>query len=129
MDHQVTNFLFENGSTAHLTMTAFSDLSRRDIYVHCEYGEISGNMTENKLYCRVFGGEETVLDVAELSKETSGYGHGGGDYFLIRDIIAESNGEPTQGLTSIENSIESHVVGFAAERSRLAEGELQRIKY
>ena len=129
VDHQVTNFLFENGSTAHLTMTAFSDLSRRDIYVHCEYGEISGNMTENKLYCRVFGGEETVLDVAELSKETSGYGHGGGDYFLIRDIIAESNGEPTQGLTSIENSIESHVVGFAAERSRLAEGELQRIKY
>ena len=127
VDHQVTNFLFENGSTAHLTMTAFSDLGRRDIYVHCEFGEISGNMIENKLYCRVFGGEEQVIDVAELAKETSGYGHGGGDYFLIKDIIAESNGEQTLGLTSIENSVQSHIVGFAAERSRLAEGELQRI--
>lgn len=130
VDHQVTNMLFENGSTAHLTMTAFSDMGRRDIYVHCEYGEISGNMLENKLHCRLFGeDEETVIDVGELAKETSGYGHGGGDYFLIRDIIAESNGEQTQGLTSIENSVESHIVGFAAETSRLAEGELQRIKY
>ena len=129
VDHQVTNFLFENGSTAHLTMTAFSDLGRRDIYVHCEFGEISGNMTENKLHCRRFGEEETVIDVGDLAKETSGYGHGGGDYFLIKDIIAESMGEQTMGLTSIDNSVESHVVGFAAERSRLAEGEMQRIKY
>ena len=130
VDHQVTNFLFENGSTAHLTMTAFSELGRRDIYVHCEYGEISGSMLDNKLHCRVFGQDkDTVIDVGELSKETSGYGHGGGDYFLIKDIIAASNGEQTQGLTSIENSIESHVVGFAAERSRLGEGEMQRIKY
>ena len=52
-----------------------------------------------------------------------------GDYFLIKDIIAESMGEQTMGLTSIDNSVESHVVGFAAERSRLAEGEMQRIKY
>ena len=129
VDHQVTNLLFENGSTAHLTMTAFSALGRRDIYVHCEYGEISGSMTDNKLHCRVFGQPEQIIDVAELSKETSGYGHGGGDYFLIKDIIAESMGEETQGLTCIENSVESHVVGFAAEASRLGEGEVQRIKY
>ena len=129
VDHQITNLLFENGTTAHLTMTAFTDISRRDIYVHCEYGEISGTMIDNKLHCRVFGQEETVIDVNELSKETSGYGHGGGDYFLIRDIINESQGLPTEGLTSIENSVESHVVGFAAERSRLAEGEMQRLQY
>ncbi|MBE6631046.1 MAG: Gfo/Idh/MocA family oxidoreductase [Ruminococcaceae bacterium] len=129
VDHQVTNFLFENGSTAHLTMTAFSDIGRRDIYVHCEFGEISGNMTENKLHCRRFGEEETVIDVGALAKETSGYGHGGGDFFLIKDIIAESAGEQTLGLTSIENSVESHLVGFAAEKSRLAEGEMQRIQY
>ncbi len=129
VDHQVTNFLFENGSTAHLTMTAFNQISRRDIYVHCEFGEISGSMADNKLHCRVFGEEESIIDVAELSKECSGYGHGGGDYFLIKDIIAESVGEETLGLTSIENSVESHLVGFAAERSRLAEGELQKIQY
>jgi predicted dehydrogenase len=131
VDHQVTNLLFENGSTAHLTMTAFSYVSRRDIYVHCEYGEISGSMADNKLHCLVFGDEqnEKVIDVNELSAETSGYGHGGGDYFLIKDIIAASNGEETAGLTSIENSVESHVVGFAAETSRTGEGELQRIKY
>ena len=68
------------------------------------------------------------LDVNELSKDVAGFGHGGGDYFMIKDIIAESNGEQTQGLTSIDNSVQSHIVGFAAERSRLAEGELQRIR-
>ena len=127
VDHQVTNLLFENGTTAHLTMTAFSQLSRRDIYVHCEFGEISGSMEDNKIYCRVFGKDEVVLDVNELSKDAAGFGHGGGDYFMIKDIIAESNGEQTQGLTSIDNSVQSHIVGFAAERSRLAEGEMQRI--
>ena len=128
VDHQVTNLLFDDGTTAHLTMTAFSELGRRDIYVHCEYGEISGSMTDNKLHCRVFGEEETVIDVNELSAEMTGFGHGGGDYFLIKDIIAESNGEKTLGLTSIENSVESHLVGFAAERSRALEGELQKLK-
>ena len=127
VDHQVTNLLFDDGTTAHLTMTAFSELGRRDIYVHCEYGEIRGSMTDNKLYCRVFGEEERIIEVNELSAETTGFGHGGGDYFLIKDIIAQSNGEETLGLTSIENSIESHVVGFAAERSRIAEGELQKL--
>jgi hypothetical protein len=128
VDHQITNLLFENGTTAHLTMTAFSQLSRRDIYVHCEFGEISGSMEDNKIYCRVFGQDEVVLDVNELSKDAAGFGHGGGDYFMIKDIIAESNGEQTMGLTSIDNSVQSHIVGFAAERSRLAEGEMQRIK-
>ena len=128
VDHQVTNLLFDDGTTAHLTMTAFSELGRRDIYVHCEYGEISGSMTDNKLHCRVFGEEETVIDVNELSAEMTGFGHGGGDYFLIKDIIAESNGEKTLGLTSIENSVESHLVGFAAERSRILDGELQNLK-
>ena len=127
VDHQVTNLLFDDGTTAHLTMTAFSELGRRDIYVHCEYGEISGSMTDNKLHCRVFGEDEKVIDVNELSAETTGFGHGGGDYFLIKDILAQSNGEETLGLTSIENSIESHIVGFAAERSRVAEGELQKL--
>ena len=127
VDHQVTNLLFDDGTTAHLTMTAFSELGRRDIYVHCEYGEISGSMTDNKLHCRVFGEEERIIDVNALSAETTGFGHGGGDYFLIKDIIAQSNGEETLGLTSIENSIESHIVGFAAERSRIAEGELQKL--
>lgn len=121
VDRQIVNMEFINGITAHLTMTAFSKNCYRSIHVHCEKGEIYGNMNENTLYCNIFGLSSKNIDVAVLEDKL--VGHGGGDDRFISDIVNNFNGKPSFGLTSIELSMMSHKIGFCAERSRLKGGE------
>ena len=52
-----------------------------------------------------------------------GYNHGGGDKFLIEGLYDVLCGTVVAG-TSLEESIESHLMGICAEKSRLNGGEL-----
>ena len=51
-------------------------------------------------------------------------GHGGGDAGLMRAFIAALRGEPDALTTSARDSLESHLMAFAAEESRLNGGAL-----
>jgi hypothetical protein len=51
-------------------------------------------------------------------------GHGGGDAGLMRAFIAALRGEPDALRTSARDSLESHLMAFAAEESRLNGGAL-----
>ncbi|MDR1093125.1 MAG: Gfo/Idh/MocA family oxidoreductase, partial [Clostridiales bacterium] len=121
VDRQIVNMDFEDGAAAHLTMTAFSEDCYREIHVHGEKGEIFGNMRDNALTCNIFGKGSKTLNVKDF--EEGVYGHGGGDYFMIKDVAAAYCGGG-EGLTSIENSMQSHAIGFAAEESRKNGGAL-----
>ena len=58
----------------------------------------------------------------EMSVDVTG-GHGGGDGFLYKDFVDYINGkEDSFTRTTIDESIESHVIGFKAEESRLDNG-------
>ena len=117
VDHQVVNMQFAGGATAHLTMTAFSDKCYREIHLHGEGGEIYGDMMENVLHCRIFGGESYDIDVNEATNSVSGH-HGGGDYHLLRSVIEYYGGKVSPNLTSLARSMQSHYIGYAAEESR-----------
>lgn len=122
VDRQIVNMEFEGGMTAHLTMTAFANSCYREIHVHCERGEIYGNLENNILTCNLFGKDSKKINVSEYAEGS--HGHGGGDARLVKDIVAAYTGQPATGLTSIENSMQSHAMGFAAEESRLAGGKV-----
>lgn len=124
-DRQVVNMDFEGGATAHLTATAFARGCYREIHVHCERGEIFGNMDDNILTCNIFGGETKKIEASKFAEGM--HGHGGGDGLLIKDVVAAYGGQKAASLTSIENSIQSHAIGFAAEESRLSGGKLVTI--
>lgn len=126
VDHQVVNMLYEDGATAHLTMTAFADECYREIHVHCQNGDIYGNMKDDVLQCNVFGGEHKTVDVGKLTDGI--YGHGGGDSRLVSDVIAYYNGGDSKGATTIDKSFISHSIGYAAEESRLNGGKLVKVK-
>ena len=66
-------------------------------------------------------GKVTTYDAKSFSDESfAAYGHGGGDFGLARDWVHAIAAENPALLTStIDASIESHIMGFAAERSRL----------
>ncbi|PID79991.1 hypothetical protein CSB20_08590 [bacterium DOLZORAL124_64_63] len=131
VDHQVVNMDFENGSTASLTMTAFD--CGRSIEIHGTKGTLRGGDAFKKFS----GADITVRDHAtgkteyirlEEIKDGGYQGHGGGDRGLVDAMDAIFRGEgPENSL--IEHSIEGHLIGFAAEQSRLNGGVAVRIEH
>lgn len=118
VDHQVVNMEMEDGSTLHLTMSAFNARPGRDIRIMGTMGEIIGHMAENTITVIPFGGEKEVIDVRKLATDFSG--HGGGDNRMVEELLDMiGNDTPlSPHATSLADSMESHFVALAAERSR-----------
>ena len=64
--------------------------------------------------------------VSEQILDTNGSGHGGGDVQMLREVIAlVQKGEIAgSSITTIEQSMQSHYVAFAAEASRVNNGRV-----
>lgn len=119
IDNQVVNLLFDSGATAHLTMTAFSERCYRYIKVHGTKGEVYGDADEGILYLTEYGKPQKIIDVNKLTERNLDDGHGGGDYFLYKDFIDYITiDSPSFTRTTINDSIECHLIGFKAEESR-----------
>ena len=53
-------------------------------------------------------------------------GHGGGDYGLVHDFVrAVRSQDPTKLTSTIEESVESHLIGYKAEESRKSRKTMQ----
>ena len=133
IDNQIVNMEFEDGSNANLTMTAFSKECYRTTHIHGTKGDVYGNSEDGLLYVNLYGEEEKVVDVnKDALFNTDGItltgGHGGGDYYLYKDFIDYiSDGKGSITRTTINQSIESHVMGFKAEESRLNGGKVIKL--
>jgi len=122
VDHQSTILSFENGVTATFNLSAFTAKIHRSLKVMCEFGEIRAREKPYLIETTNFRTDETVIE--EL--DDMGDGHGGGDRNFIRNFMESYlYGKPF--ATTLQNSIESHVMALLAERSRLRGGEPQNI--
>lgn len=121
VDHQLTTMTFENGVKATLTMTGFTAIGGRRYHFHGTLGELILDESESRITVQKYGAGMEVIDLATLQE--SGYGHGGGDIFIIRKLYDVLEGKGT-AATSFEASIESHLMGICAEESRLQGGKL-----
>lgn len=110
-DHYTTNILFEGGLTAAFSMEAFTSYAGRRTRVMGSLGDVVGDMSSFTM-TNFLTGKKT-----EWKQETDG--HGGGDWRLVADWInAISKKDPSLLTSTIDASIESHVMGFMAEESR-----------
>ncbi len=117
VDHQVVNMEFKNGITAAFTMCAFTNEMSRTIKLMGTKGEIRGHMEKNQIEVIEFGNsKKTTID---LNVGVDIHGHGGGDERLMADFISLIREENKNGLTSAKNSVQSHLMAFAAEKSRI----------
>ena len=127
VDHQTVNMLLEDGITVSFQMTGFTNAQTRTIRVMGTEGEIWGNFRERQLYVQRYCGEPEQIDLDSLCDDFSG--HGGGDSRIVHDVIRYLRGDEfdTSSMTSIDRSVESHILAFAAEYSRLHGGELVQL--
>jgi hypothetical protein len=110
-DHYTCNMLFEDEVTASFSMEAFTSYHGRRTRIMGSLGDVVGDM-QQFVHTDFLTGEKT-----EWSQQSDG--HGGGDWRLVSDWIQAISKQDSSLLTStIQASIESHVMGFSAEVSR-----------
>ena len=114
VDRQVVNLEFEDGAVATFTMTAFSADFSRQLKIFGTEGQITADMGTRQIVLHRFGEEKQIIP---LEEDPARSGHGGGDYGIIRDFlhVLRDGGE---SRTSAQVSLQSHLICFAAERSR-----------
>lgn len=126
-DHQAVNMEFEGGATVSHVMTGFTERNIRTTRISCTRGEIVGD-GETLHICRFDGGAvETGVPLALRIENPSR--HGGGDFNLVSELVRLLRvGDPAEIRETTAQALESHLIAFAAERSRLEGGRVIDIK-
>jgi predicted dehydrogenase len=145
VDHQLVALEFANGVRATLTVNGLTAENTRLVTVNGTRGELRGRLDTGEIEIRRFlpasdtaappgpwdrdgrgrsamRGDETIVLQAPAAEHD---GHGGGDDGLMDDAVARLAalrdgiaGAEAAARTSLDASIESHEMAFAAEASR-----------
>lgn len=128
VDHQVVNMEYSNGITVAFTMCAFTKEPSRTLKLMGTKGEIRAAMEKNEIEVIPFGTskkEVITFDDAELL-----IGHGGGDMIMVRDFIRLVRaGGGVKGRTDAQQSLDSHLICFAAEQARVTGSVIDMKEY
>ena len=125
-DHYITNIRFDENVTASFSMEAFTSYAGRRTRIMGAMGDMVGDMNELVLTDFRTGKQTKLIPKAEDVKGYKNSGHGGGDWLLARDFVQAVAQQNSRLLTStIDESMESHIMGFMAEESRKKEKIMQ----
>jgi len=121
VDHQVVAMQFADDITATFTMTAFTQQGGRRLRVHGTDGELA--FDESSITVRTFADND--VQHISIGRETGG--HGGGDLRVVRNwLLALHSRDARSILTDAQESLRTHTIVFAAEKSR-REGRMVEI--
>lgn len=116
VDHQVVAFEFDSGITATHTVTAFSELAPRQTRVFGTHGAVEGDGHVLRFHDFRAHPDQAVETL------TPGDGrppHQEGDEELVRAFLrAVADDDPSAVLTGLDETLTSHRIVWAAERSR-----------
>ena len=121
VDHQVCTLNFAGGINATFTMTGFSKENHRTIRLFGTEGELYGDTMDANLHLKRFDSDEELIPIAPTHS-----GHGGGDEQIMTDFIKALRGQGSLPST-LDASIESHLICFACEESRHSGGALKPV--
>lgn len=117
VDHQSTILEFENNVTATFNLSAFTNQVNRTLKIMGTKGEIRAIDSKNEIEVQLFDtNERKVVNPKQITG-----GHGGGDTGIMEDFISLILSNKGKALTSANVSVQSHMMAFAAEESRLTD--------
>ena len=128
VDHQTVTITFESGAVGVFTLTGGAPKEERRIQIVGTNGSLSGSFEDNAFtvyLTKPDGSHETRVFDAATDATTL---HGGGDEALVLDFLSYlQNGNPSLSYAELSDSLSSHLVIFAAEKSR-KKGEIVQFK-
>ncbi|MBA7635519.1 hypothetical protein ES703_43123 [subsurface metagenome] len=105
---------FEDNIEVNFALTAFSNEKNRTSKIFGTGGEIRANFEYGIIEVYKFTKNSETIMVSNLAG-----GHNGGDSSLMNNFVRFLKGEiERDDLTTIEASLESHIMGFSAEIAR-----------
>ncbi len=119
-DHQSTIIKFQNGITATFNLSGFTDEISRTIKIMGTKGEIRGHEGKNEIEVVTFRSnlkQEKNVKVYKIEQADSG--HNGGDGGLMNELFKLLEEGGNDSLSSGRRSLQSHLMAFAAEESRI----------
>ncbi|MFA6134471.1 MAG: Gfo/Idh/MocA family oxidoreductase [Phycisphaerae bacterium] len=117
VDNQVVCMEFEGGTTANFTMTAFSPGIGRQTRIFGTRGYLAGD-GRNIEHFDFLSNATNVIDT-ETPDGGIRSGHGGGDYGLMGSFVeAVASNDPSKVSSGPLETLETHLMGFAAEQGR-----------
>ena len=122
VDHQAVNIEFDGGLTVSFNMVGHNAVERRIVKISLTNGEIDFDTSGDTVTAYTFE------PLREERIKPSGT-HGGGDRRIMDGFVdaIQSNGKIPM-LTSVEMSLDSHLLAFAAEQSRRDDGKVIDLK-
>jgi predicted dehydrogenase len=114
VDHQAVLLEFEGDVLVNFTMHGFTHENERAIRIGGSHGDLRGH-THRGLVLNTFCPEQELPVEIELASGS----HGGGDDRLMADFVANLTEPGREARTTARASLESHLLAFAAEESRL----------
>ena len=131
VDHQIMNMKFEGDVTASFTMTAFD--AGRCIEIYGTKGFLTGRNERKTENADIVMIEHHTYNRTkwDLNPDAGGYaGHGGGDAVLMTELYAQMTRPDAAAMeSSIQRSVQSHLMGFAAEESRTSGQTIHLAEY
>jgi predicted dehydrogenase len=120
VDQQVANFEFASGVTASLSVIAFTEeICVRKTRIFGTLGQIEGDGASVKVFSFLSGKTETFHPDRDALPNTQMTGHGCGDYWLMKSFVESvAAGDPSKVASGPRESLESHLMVFAAEEAR-----------
>jgi len=118
VDHQIVTMEFVNGISASLTMHGHSEEECRTLRVDGTQATLFGKFGLNQSFLEVRDHRRSEIERIDFPSQVEAQGHGGGDFGVVRSFVRNMRGE-TEDLVLARDSIESHLMAFAAEESRL----------
>lgn len=119
VDHQTVNARFRNGVVATFTMSAFTMETHRELRLMGTKAELKGDMEKGIITITDF----SCRDTKTIQIETKREGHSGSDELFVADFVRLVRGNILSGETSVNASLQSHFMAFAAETSRVSDGQ------
>ena len=118
VDNMVNIIEFENDVTATFNLSAFTKECNRTIKLMFTNGEVGGSFKDNEIRIKKFGQEDEEL----INIYSNNLSYNEGNINLIKNFIKlVSEDNINQDRNNIQEAIESHVMAFAAEYSRVSE--------
>ncbi|MFC7620624.1 Gfo/Idh/MocA family protein [Microlunatus sp. GCM10028923] len=119
LDRQTVSVEFADGIVGSFLLSGNAAVGNRTLEIVGTRGELSGSLDTGKIRIRRIADAGDQLYQEELiTTDVAGLAHGGGDLKLVADFVRAVRGEPVSvSSTKIENSIDGHLIVFAADRA------------
>lgn len=129
VDHQSVNMELEDGTTVSLLMQGQGNEEGRTMRYDGTLATLYGRFVAGRYSLTIRHhrtGEEEQVPI-KMSQDDGG--HGGGDFGIVRSFVNALRGTPDESVTTARESLESHLLAFAAEESRLQHSVINMADY